>query len=286
MDAAAAIDELKGLSTQIEVILVGGRDGAVQAATVEGARPSGSGGLARDLVAGADSVRGDLGRDALSQLQAATPDGSVFVVLDGDRMAVATTGADPTVGLVFYDLKTLLRQLAAGDDDGAAGRRRPGAAEAPTEEAAMPKRRIWLGALLGAGSFVGTIFYRRRSVRTRTRVDLYFDDGSMLSLAAGSPDADRLLPHRPRPAGGGWVSALRAGPSSAAGWWSGRTSRATSCCAPGRRSRYYLDKYRFETDPAAAGGARARAGRARAPRTRRRPSSWPDPSSAPCRWRR
>ena len=27
------------------------------------------------------------------------------------------------------------------------------------------------------------------------------------------------------------------------------TSRATSCCAPGRRSRYYLDKYRFETRP-------------------------------------
>jgi hypothetical protein len=39
----------------------------------------------------------------------------VFVVVDGDRLAVATTGADPTVGLVFYDLKTLLRQLASGD---------------------------------------------------------------------------------------------------------------------------------------------------------------------------
>jgi predicted regulator of Ras-like GTPase activity (Roadblock/LC7/MglB family) len=115
MDAAAAIDELKGLSTQIDVILVGGRDGAVTAATVEGPRAERLGALARDLVTGADSVRGDLGRDALAQLQAATPDGSVFVVLDGDRMAVATTGADPTVGLVFYDLKTLLRQLAAGD---------------------------------------------------------------------------------------------------------------------------------------------------------------------------
>ena len=51
----------------------------------------------------------------------------------------------------------------------------------------MPKRRIWLGALLGAGSFAGTIFYRRRSARSRTRVDLYFDDGSMLSFATGSP---------------------------------------------------------------------------------------------------
>jgi len=117
MDAAAAIDELRSLSTQIDVIMVASRDGSVTASTVEGDRAARLGGLARDLVAGADTVRGDLGRDALSQLQAATPEGSVFVVLDGERMAVATTGADPTVGLVFYDLKTLLRQL---DDDGAA----------------------------------------------------------------------------------------------------------------------------------------------------------------------
>ena len=131
MDAAAAIDELKGLSTQIEVIMVAGRDGAVTAATVDDARAARIGGLARDLVAGADSVRGDLGRDALAQLQAATPDGSVFVVLDGDRMAVATTGADPTVGLVFYDLKTLLRQLGAAEPAPA----EPAApAEAPADE--------------------------------------------------------------------------------------------------------------------------------------------------------
>lgn len=115
MDAAAAIDELKGLSTQIEAIVVAGRDGTVAAATAEGEQAQRLGALARDLVAGADSVRGDLGREALSQLQAATPDGSVFVVLDDERMAVATTGADPTVGLVFYDLKTLLRQIAAPD---------------------------------------------------------------------------------------------------------------------------------------------------------------------------
>jgi hypothetical protein len=40
----------------------------------------------------------------------------VFVVVDGPRMAVATTGTDPTVGLVFYDLKTLLRQIDGGPD--------------------------------------------------------------------------------------------------------------------------------------------------------------------------
>jgi predicted regulator of Ras-like GTPase activity (Roadblock/LC7/MglB family) len=123
MDAAAAIDELRSLSTQIQTVVLASRDGTVTAATVDDGRAARLGGLARDLVAGADSVRGDLGRDALAQLQAATPSGSVFVVLDADRMAVATTGADPTVGLVFYDLKTLLRQLAAdaGPDGGGDG---------------------------------------------------------------------------------------------------------------------------------------------------------------------
>jgi predicted regulator of Ras-like GTPase activity (Roadblock/LC7/MglB family) len=131
MDAAAALAELKGLSTQIQVVMVAGRDGSVTAATIADDRAVHLGELARDLVAGADAVRGDLGRDGLAQLQAATPEGSVFVVVDGDRLAVATTGADPTVGLVFYDLKTLLRQLAAAQP---AAAEEPAAAETSAED--------------------------------------------------------------------------------------------------------------------------------------------------------
>jgi hypothetical protein len=37
--------------------------------------------------------------------------GSVFVVRDGDRLIAATTTPEPTVGLVFYDLKTCLRSI-------------------------------------------------------------------------------------------------------------------------------------------------------------------------------
>jgi len=40
-----------------------------------------------------------------------TPRGSLFVVRDGGRVVAALTGAKPTVGLVFYDLKTCLRML-------------------------------------------------------------------------------------------------------------------------------------------------------------------------------
>ncbi len=37
----------------------------------------------------------------------------MFVVRDGERTIAATTGPQPTVGLVFYDLKSCLRSVAA-----------------------------------------------------------------------------------------------------------------------------------------------------------------------------
>ena len=47
--------------------------------------------------------------------------------------------------------------------------------------------------LFAAGSLLGVGLYARRG-RTRERVDLYFADGSMVSLDGGSPEAARLLP--------------------------------------------------------------------------------------------
>jgi hypothetical protein len=38
------------------------------------------------------------------------------------------------------------------------------------------------------------VILRNRRGRHARRADLYFDDGSMLSLSAGSPEAERLLP--------------------------------------------------------------------------------------------
>jgi hypothetical protein len=48
-----------------------------------------------------------------------------------------------------------------------------------------------LGILVGL--FVGAAFIRRRTAHAE-RADLYFEDGSMLSLSNGSPGAERLLP--------------------------------------------------------------------------------------------
>jgi hypothetical protein len=42
------------------------------------------------------------------------------------------------------------------------------------------------------GSAAGAIFLRRRS-RSRDRVELYFDDGSLVTVGKGDTGADRLL---------------------------------------------------------------------------------------------
>ena len=50
-------------------------------------------------------------------------------------------------------------------------------------------------AILGllGGMLAGAAFIRRQAAH-RERADLYFEDGSMLSLTDGSPGAERLLP--------------------------------------------------------------------------------------------
>jgi predicted dehydrogenase len=58
----------------------------------------------------------------------------------------------------------------------------------------MAKRRL-LGALgFGTGVLAGSVLYRRSSGRRHDRIEVYFDDGSMVSFVDGSPEADRLLP--------------------------------------------------------------------------------------------
>ena len=48
--------------------------------------------------------------------------------------------------------------------------------------------------VLGAGAVVAILaFFRRGLAGRRERVDLYFDDGSMVSLGENTPEAARLL---------------------------------------------------------------------------------------------
>jgi hypothetical protein len=111
MDAAQALADLTEISSQIEAAVLFDEGGSVLGSTLgDDARSAELVRAANELLDVAADVHA--GEGSLTQLDAATLDGSVFVVRDGARRIVATTGAEPTVGLVFYDLKSSLRAVA------------------------------------------------------------------------------------------------------------------------------------------------------------------------------
>jgi predicted regulator of Ras-like GTPase activity (Roadblock/LC7/MglB family) len=107
VDAQQAIADLTEISPQVRDVVVIGADGAPAGSNLaeESAQQRLADGAKR-LVEAAEAMR-----PGVAQLEAATLAGSVFVVRDGDRMIAATTTPEPTVGLVFYDLKTCLRAI-------------------------------------------------------------------------------------------------------------------------------------------------------------------------------
>jgi predicted regulator of Ras-like GTPase activity (Roadblock/LC7/MglB family) len=107
MDAQQALADLTEISSQIEAAVVFDDKGKVVGSTL----PAGDAlaGSAADLLAAADEVR--TGDSPLTQLEIATGEGSVFVVREAKLTIAATTAPAPTVGLVFYDLKSALRSV-------------------------------------------------------------------------------------------------------------------------------------------------------------------------------
>ena len=116
MDAAQALADLTEISSQVVHVAIVDGEGTVLATTIADA------GRAERFVQGvatmleeAENLRQTRGLPGLSQLEAATLEGSVFVVRResdaGPRIIAATTRPDPTVGLVFYDLKHCLRSI-------------------------------------------------------------------------------------------------------------------------------------------------------------------------------
>jgi hypothetical protein len=103
VDAAQSLAELTEISSQVlAAAIVDG--GGVVASTLADGTPLADAG--RALLEQAAAARN--GAEP-TQVEVATEEGSVFVLRDGDRTIVATTGPRPTVGLVFYDLKSALR---------------------------------------------------------------------------------------------------------------------------------------------------------------------------------
>jgi predicted regulator of Ras-like GTPase activity (Roadblock/LC7/MglB family) len=109
--AAQALADLTEISTQVQAAVVLDREGTVLASTLDDERAGRLAGTALELVRAAEDARPE-GAPGLAQLDITLRDGSVFVVVDHDRLIAATTAPEPTVGLVYYDLKNCLRGLS------------------------------------------------------------------------------------------------------------------------------------------------------------------------------
>jgi hypothetical protein len=110
MDADAALSELTGLSTQVVEVAVGGAGGDVEAARgadEERAQALLSAGTA--LLQVATSLRPSA--PPVERVHVDLERGSVVALTDGERTIVATTVAEPTAGLVAFDLRAALRRL-------------------------------------------------------------------------------------------------------------------------------------------------------------------------------
>ena len=111
MDAAQALADLTEISSQIEAAALFDEDGGVAASTfADDARAQAFVEVARVLLEATAGLRTSV---SPNQVEVATAEGSVFVVRDDRRLIAATTTPEPTVGLVFYDLKSCLRAAAA-----------------------------------------------------------------------------------------------------------------------------------------------------------------------------
>jgi predicted regulator of Ras-like GTPase activity (Roadblock/LC7/MglB family) len=114
VDAAQALADLTEISSQVVQVAILDADGALLATTIaddDRARAFAAGVLG--LADEAGRAGGTQGLADFAQLEAATGDGSVFLVREpaGTKLIAATTLPDPTVGLVFYDLKHCLQSI-------------------------------------------------------------------------------------------------------------------------------------------------------------------------------
>jgi predicted regulator of Ras-like GTPase activity (Roadblock/LC7/MglB family) len=107
-EPSTALADLKEISSQVESAVLFDDEGKVVAATIPDERAAQVAASATALLEQA----GQIGGGELTQLEASTAAGSLFVVKDGPQRIAASTSAEPTAGLVFYDLKKCLRASA------------------------------------------------------------------------------------------------------------------------------------------------------------------------------
>ena len=109
MDANQALGELMELSSQITAAVVLDGDGGVLASSSGDSASLANSTL--ELVAAAADLGGD-GR-GVTRVEVELDEGAIFVVREGDHTVAATTGPDPTSGLVVYDLRTCAQAITS-----------------------------------------------------------------------------------------------------------------------------------------------------------------------------
>ena len=127
MDANQALAELKELSSQVERAVVLDAAGALLASTDDGG--DALTGAALDLLAAAAELHTSEGE--VTRVEVELGEGEIFVLREGGRTIAATTGPNPTSGLVAYDLRTCLQ----GIDEEKPKRRRASKKAAEAEDA-------------------------------------------------------------------------------------------------------------------------------------------------------
>jgi predicted regulator of Ras-like GTPase activity (Roadblock/LC7/MglB family) len=123
VDPSQALAELKQISAQVQDAVIFDESGTLVASTLGEERAPVMARAAHRLL---ESTAGAVDRgDQIVQLEAALPEGSVVIAREGATAVAATTVPDPTVGLIFYDLRTCLRALNEEEDKPKPRRRAP-----------------------------------------------------------------------------------------------------------------------------------------------------------------
>jgi predicted regulator of Ras-like GTPase activity (Roadblock/LC7/MglB family) len=131
MNPEQALADLTEISSQIQAAVVFDGEGNVIGSTLDDeSRAAQLATAATELWRSAQEVQPG---STPTQFEIATTEGSLFVVRDDETYIAATTGGNPTVGLVFYDLKSTLRNLKAEPE--------PPAVAASTEKPATKPRK-------------------------------------------------------------------------------------------------------------------------------------------------
>lgn len=107
-DADRAVSYLEEISPQLRGCVLLSVDGEVLSASGDG---DAWGESARELLAAADAAQ----REPAAYVHIATGDGEVFCVREGELAAVAVTERFVLASLMVFDLRSVLRDLAAGE---------------------------------------------------------------------------------------------------------------------------------------------------------------------------